>query len=309
MPNQPSFTLPQSQAQWDTAAIRVDLRHKSLRSCRNLLSGSRVSPEQFLLFRAICPAVSPRISLNFATYGFEQNIPVARHMLAQSHDFSNYIANVGTTNLVGLGRYTVTLMTQSLVTRDLFRPSSAGETTVNTSLLDLLNAITSTIPGTTLVWNPERQSLTANFGRVKNDPTPRKYTAETDGELEDTVSRRIRAIIECKKSARLSNTPQVQMQEVAQMVAWIKEHPDDITNDMNYRLTVSQDREEIYISFFEYSRNWVNYLRGGRIDLAGLATLKTYGPWCINNGAQMSHLAEIILAICLLIICQHWPCN
>ena len=99
------------------------------------------------------------MSLGPVTYGFEQKIPMNHPMSAQSHEFSIYIVIVGTVDLLALGWYTDTLMTQSLVTRELFRscPRIPGDTAVNTSLLDLLNSITSTIPITTLVWNPEKR--------------------------------------------------------------------------------------------------------------------------------------------------------
>lgn len=63
----------------------------------------------------------------------------------------------------------------------------------------------------------------------------------------------------------------------------------------------SQDANEIYASFFEYSREWAGYIKGcGRIADAGLAKMRTFGRWRIDDPQAIDSLAELILAIALV---------
>jgi hypothetical protein len=59
----------------------------------------------------------------------------------------------------------------------------------------------------------------------KSKSIERKFTAITDGQLQHTSTYEIRAIVECKTEQRERCTPNVDMQEAAQMVSWIKEYP------------------------------------------------------------------------------------
>lgn len=49
--------------------------------------------------------------------------------------------------------------------------------------------------------------------------------AITDGQLQDLQSHEIKALIECKLEERDPHKPAVDMQEAAQLVAWIKKYP------------------------------------------------------------------------------------
>ena len=81
----------------------------------------------------------------------------------------------------------------------------------------------------------------------------------------------IKTLMECKKG-QWDHYPQVEMQEVAQMVAWIKEHPniDDLASvvkpklnmgptlsDHYRRMTVSGDSEGVSCRF-EYNQQWAD---------------------------------------------------
>ena len=76
-------------------------------------------------------------------------------------------------------------------------------------------------------WNANRIPLRADFGNFGGQA--RRFEPVTDGQLQDVLSRRILALVECKRDERLRHSPQVEMQETAQMVAWIKEFPDTAT--------------------------------------------------------------------------------
>jgi hypothetical protein len=90
------------------------------------------------------------------------------------------------------------------------------------------------------------------------------------------------------------------MQEVAQMVAWVKQHLGGPGNDM--RVLVSQDGTDVYISVFQYDQGWLRYLNGGpgSIAHAGFAYMHRYGPWNIQEAIEMEHFARIIVALLLL---------
>ncbi|OXV05752.1 hypothetical protein Egran_06480 [Elaphomyces granulatus] len=109
------------------------------------------------------------------------------------------------------------------------------------------------------------------------------------------ISGNIKAIAECKQNNRRRESPAVDMQEVAQIVAWIKEYP----NRTVQRILLSQDRDEIYISFAEYDNNWETYLCSGKVANAGFMVVNRFGPWRIGNVSKMRHFAEIILAFSL----------
>lgn len=59
------------------------------------------------------------------------------------------------------------------------------------------------------------------------------------------------------------------MQECAEMVAWVKQYSDLVTNETNNLVTVCQDAKDIHLSCFEYRQNFVRYINGN----AGVATL------------------------------------
>ncbi|KAJ9199508.1 hypothetical protein DTO021D3_5914 [Paecilomyces variotii] len=90
-------------------------------------------------------------------------------------------------------------------------------------------------------WNADRIPLRADF-----EGQAGSFTAVTDGQLQDIMSKRILALVECKRGERDKHSPQVKMQETAEMILWIKEYPDPISRLS--RALISQDGDEIYIS-------------------------------------------------------------
>ena len=92
---------------------------------------------------------------------------------------------------------------------------------INTSLIELLNAITELIPRKNDCWSPKRNSLLASF------KPSRHFKAMTDGQFQTrSRAQRIKALVECKKGRRYRHSPLVNMQEISQMVAWVMQHPD-----------------------------------------------------------------------------------
>ncbi|KAI1825764.1 hypothetical protein F4861DRAFT_164941 [Xylaria intraflava] len=90
------------------------------------------------------------------------------------------------------------------------------------------------------------------------------YEARVDGYLRST-SNEVKAIVEVKPCVRSAKREKIQMQEAAQMAAWICNDPPDVGTMRNQkktrrRLLVSQDCHEIYITIAEFDADYVDYI-------------------------------------------------
>lgn len=102
------------------------------------------------------------------------------------------------------------------ITRELGKilyPPTKDEQIVNTALIVFLNALTIHFPLSSK-WTLHRKPFIANFKDAK-------FEARTDGYL-DSPGGKARVLIEVKPVLRSLNLLAIQMQESAQMVAWIK---------------------------------------------------------------------------------------
>jgi hypothetical protein len=79
--------------------------------------------------------------------------------------------------------------------------------------VSLLKALTIKVPNVNSGCSPERITLTAKFNHDK-------YVPKTDGEILHS-NKRVQAILEVKPTLRFNLKLEVQMQESAEMVAWI----------------------------------------------------------------------------------------
>lgn len=70
------------------------------------------------------------------------------------------------------------------------------------------------------------------------------------------------------------------MQEVSQIVAWIKESPEPGIDAQ--RILIFQDKGEIYTIFPATMGNWARYIKGDSIARAGFMTMRQFGPWELN---------------------------
>ncbi|KAJ9287039.1 hypothetical protein DTO027B5_5681 [Paecilomyces variotii] len=104
-------------------------------------------------------------------------------------------------------------------------------------------------------WNGDRIPLQADFGGPACS-----FIAVTDGQLQSVTDKRILTLVECKRWERHRHNPQVELQETAQMVSWIKEFPDPVRRP--WQALVSQDGKETYVSIFEYDWAWESYING-----------------------------------------------
>lgn len=68
---------------------------------------------------------------------------------------------------------------------------------------------------------------------------------------------------------------------------------------------VSQNGLELYISMSEYDHQWVDYVSKNRVGIvvpvpaANMATLRTYGPWRIDNARHMERFIRIMMGTIL----------
>ncbi|OGM40373.1 hypothetical protein ABOM_010591 [Aspergillus bombycis] len=296
--------LPETEREWKETARNYKVKNQSLWMNLKLQSASRVSYKQFLLFRTILPSIVPPQQLNIQTLGIAP-LMVQVNQLLSGVAFRDYILNLTTRQIRGTWSaawggndrlFRVPAIQQQQVIRNELQDEST-EASVNTSIVSFLQAIAELVPQSGRQWTADRNKLTADFSTRRRK---RQFVAYTDGQLEDTFSRQILALIECKRSRRDDHTPAVDMQEVAQMVAWVKQDPGVPGNDK--RVLVSQDGTDIYISVFQYNQGWLRYLNGGpgSIVHAGFAYMHRYGPWNICATREMEHFARIILALLLL---------
>ncbi|KAE8401780.1 hypothetical protein BDV37DRAFT_285332 [Aspergillus pseudonomiae] len=296
--------LPETEREWKEAARKYKVKNQNLCMNLKLHSASRVSYKQFLLFRTILPSIVPPQQLNNQTLGIAPLIGQAKQLLSDVA-FQDYILDVSTRQIQGTWSaawggndrlFRVPAIQQQQVIRDELRDERC-EASVNTSIVSFLQAIAELVPQSGRQWTADRIKLIADFSTRRRN---RQFVAYTDGQLEDTASRRPLALIECKRSRRDDHSPDVDMQEVAQMVAWVKQHPGVPGNDK--RVLVSQDGTDIYISVLQYDPGWFRYLQGGRGSIvhAGFAYMHRYGPWNIWVAQQMEHFAQVILALLFL---------
>ncbi|GFF54670.1 hypothetical protein IFM51744_08427 [Aspergillus udagawae] len=284
------------------------MKNQSLHMNVKLHSASQVTYKQYLLFRTVLPSIVAPRQLNVQTLGIAPLMAQANLLLSDVR-FSDYILDVTTRQTQPVwnppwggneGLFRVPAIQQQQVIRHEAQNSSvrsAAEASVNTSIVSFLQAIAALVPQSGRQWTADRSKLTADFSTRRRK---RQFVAYTDGQLEDTFSRRILALIECKRSRREDHSPAVDMQEVAQMVAWVKQHLGGAGNDT--RVLVSQDGTDVYISVFQYDQGWLRYLNGGpgSIAHAGFAYMHRYGPWNIQEAIEMEHFARIIVPLLLL---------
>ncbi|KAL4966500.1 uncharacterized protein BDV14DRAFT_171191 [Aspergillus stella-maris] len=180
--------------------------------------------------------------------------------------------------------------------RKIIYPATIDEQIVNAALLDLLCALIMhfNLP---FEWTLHRVPLLADFATAS-------YTARTDGYLVATEDKRegkrIRALVEVKAVLRDKQEKDIAMQEAAQMVAWITNHPDigGYLNKKGRRIHVCQDRHEIYLVYAEYDDDYLKYL-GGEEKPDAFMKLHQFGGWDTGDLESMVHLAPILVAIAL----------
>ncbi|KAK1148460.1 hypothetical protein N8T08_009465 [Aspergillus melleus] len=267
--------LPETEASWRRAATAADVVQKTLGSYQGLRSGSKTTQTQFLLYRTICPKIKKPGDFNGANFNLAQNLATARARLAASQDFQDYLAVVGTDNQpANVTRFEDVHEQQREVIRGLDNPDDPlkkhDEDVVNACFILMLQRIlkTDSLDGPlpmTKKWRLSKIRLTADFSTTSQTrrgvaSRQHRYTAITDGQLQDIATGKIEAIVECKLRERKYHSPDCDMQEVSEALALIKQYPDARSKEEHQRVTVSQDGRELYISFHNYDNSWLDYV-------------------------------------------------
>src|ERR1700719_4679765 len=147
--------VPASEDEWMAAATAANAINKSLKSCQDLRSGSSVTQEQFLLFRAICRKI--RASVNAASLNLGEYLQQARQMLRNSPEFQNYLAAIGTEPLQSIGMFHIPILQQTeVLISDATPLNEIDETSVKFSFISFLQAITAIDPAPDHKWTSVR---------------------------------------------------------------------------------------------------------------------------------------------------------
>ncbi|KAF7115357.1 hypothetical protein CNMCM5793_002173 [Aspergillus hiratsukae] len=159
--------------------------------------------------------------LNTQTLGIAPLMAQANLLLSDVR-FSDYISDVTTRQMQLVwnphwggsdGLFRVLVIQQQQAIRDEAQNGSVrstAEASVNTSIISFLQAIADLAPQSGRQWTADRSKLTADFSTRRRK---RQFVAYTDGQLEDTFSRRILALVVCQRSRREKHSPAVDMQE------------------------------------------------------------------------------------------------
>ncbi|KAI0810311.1 hypothetical protein GGR55DRAFT_646127 [Xylaria sp. FL0064] len=174
------------------------------------------------------------------------------------------------------------------------------EQIVNTALIEYLNALAIHHPQLEADWTLHRLPLVARNIRTG----AKTYEARIDGYLRRRRDNAPLVILEVKPHRRLAKEAEIRMQEGAQMAAWISQYPPRNLEDMrqkNYRerrLLISQDRDDIYLTFAEFDASYVDYIRH-RSNTTSFLTMNEYGPFSVGNKDSMKELGELVLVLAL----------
>ncbi|OGM46074.1 hypothetical protein ABOM_005662 [Aspergillus bombycis] len=171
-------------------------------------------------------------------------------------------------------------------------PPTKDEQIVNCALILFLNALTMHFKLTNK-WTLHRKAFKANFEEAS-------FEARIDGYLDDRRGK-AKVIVEVKPVTRSKKEASIQMQESAQMVAWIKSDGEQPSGVEQMRIIVSQDRHEIFLTVAKYGDEYIRYL-SDKNDQGGsnsFMTMHQFGPWNTLDVASMKLLGPILLAISL----------
>ncbi|KAJ5120288.1 uncharacterized protein N7515_009676 [Penicillium bovifimosum] len=273
-----SKTVPKTWLEWSTAARRHGVLRSSIHRQKKLESGSKVTEEQYLLLKVLWDIEWPTMravqDLNLQDF-FDQ----ARDWLATFHPFQAYLDTIDDDKTPGsseIGIFEILREQQRQVCELLQSPGSKGlqsanEEIVNSSLLSFLTAICKKHPSFKARWTPQRASLTAEFRGAHME-------CLLDGLLASEATLQTQVIIEAKANRRGRHSPEVFMQEAAELVAaLVTGPPKGLAKDRG--LLISQmDQEKQAITKNEF------------------LTIRQWGAWRIDKREEIEDFARLVLA-------------
>lgn len=233
MANQaPTEYVPTNAEHWNNLATQRGLHLRTLKSLQKLQSGSQASMEQYILFRVVCSR--PKFNFHPERFGLGAFMQQTAQAIA-SPEIQKYLTMLRAKLPYGAALDTwanntlfkLAYRNQSELAHKIMSGQKWGESVVNAALITFLQSIAELLPGVQKQWSADRTALTARFGKVRGG-NERQYVAITDGKLMDWGDV-MRGLVECKRLGR-DYSPHVEMQEVAELVAWVKEQPDPAGN-------------------------------------------------------------------------------
>ncbi|KAK8140903.1 hypothetical protein G3M48_001453 [Beauveria asiatica] len=203
------------------------------------------------------------------------------------------------------------------------------EQIVNFALILLLDTLVLSCPYVEGFWSPYRSPFSVRDGAVE------VYQARVDGVFRRKRDLPGNMIAEVKPHSRGTNEMNVNMQESAQMAAWIAEYPQldkqipltraalgkrkGMTSKpaalpepaegkkptegkepkRKYRrVLISQNRRDVFITIGSYDETYIDYITNVSQTEAFLE-MKRYGPFEIVDAADMERLCLFLLALCI----------
>ncbi|OCK89316.1 uncharacterized protein K441DRAFT_619673 [Cenococcum geophilum 1.58] len=170
--------------------------------------------------------------------------------------------------------------------------AAKDEQIVNIALISFLHALTTCHEDVRAYWGIDRKLF--HFSDL--------FEARTDGLLKIGREESPLAILEVKPHVRTTNIKQVQMQESAQMASWIYDHQN--IGHISRRVIISQDHQEIYVTFAEYDDAYIKYIRPNNqaelsqaLAQSPFMTMHQFGPWPCSKSSLMKNLGPIILGL------------
>ncbi|GKZ40216.1 hypothetical protein AbraIFM66950_003665, partial [Aspergillus brasiliensis] len=130
-----------------------------------------------------------------------------------------------------LGEFRSTLIRQWEVLKGLQNRDDplkcCDEGVVNGSLVTLLQILLSLHPTPASEWSIAKTRLRGTFGSLRSDTKTLHLDVLTDGQLKDKRTGEIKSVLKCKEDIRIHRSPTVDMQEAAEIVAWVSQYPDN----------------------------------------------------------------------------------
>ncbi|PYI16401.1 hypothetical protein BO99DRAFT_465987 [Aspergillus violaceofuscus CBS 115571] len=321
-----SFSIPANKEELLSILQNSKLNKNSLHDCIKMRSGSKVLKKQFVLFRSIWKnsAKPGELSDAMDRYNLEGVLEQAIHLVNNSQEVKRYLALVNHPHLVPdlqeddpqwAGSWMpvlrfharclafcrkkhdrrlvpVRLSTKRSLSSPTKRKAEGDESIVNAALVLFLNAAAGLVRSSQCEFSMVRVPFIAKLNHAK-------FTAITDGALWVRSTEAIRGIIEVKKDRRSKIGDKVTMQEAAELVGWIMNSQPWEEAFSGYKCLISEDGDEIWLSFAKPTETYAAYLRDGTLDDDALLSVERYGPYKVDNEEHMIYLLHAVVAIYL----------
>ncbi|KAE8140232.1 hypothetical protein BDV38DRAFT_280227 [Aspergillus pseudotamarii] len=175
-------------------------------------------------------------------------------------------------------------------------PIAEDENIVNAALLSFLRRVAALTREQQSRWTYKRVLFQSSFGKCS-------YRAYTDGALRTIRDRIYNALVEVKKGYRFKDLEKIQLQETAELVGWMisGNHLEVYLN--GYKLMVSQNGMQIFLTFGKMDDGYRGYLvnKESAANCGSFMRMQTYGPWNVLLAPHMKQFGIIITCITLAV--------